>query len=324
MSEDLFTQKAHVLGPFADDHAVVAERVAIDVTNALRGAEAGLRGFRRRPLLKRLWDGITGQGQELQAAIGQDLVTVQRAALSLVREVMHEEARTQYCVNKVLVNLHAVNCDLDDLQKRTARLEGELTRQVAALRAEFYQALQAESKRLAEEIDGLRRDLNREAGVRRLTKRYRAGELTANAGEVLGSSLYMASVSLMHWDDGPVRVKAEWRAARAVVSREVSQDSPVPLEDALLEVGEAVTPAALEPTLYLAQEEAGVLGVVARLVERRLGGLSLREEDASDAIAIVQAVSDPDHQLESGLVRNTELIQVVARSLLPAPKMEEE
>lgn len=103
------------LGIDHDVHPFLAERITIDTTNALRAAQNGLRGFRRRSLLRRLWDGVRGSGQELQAAIGQDLLTVQRAAFSLVRELMNEESRTQYCVNKVLTNLHAVNRDVDEL-----------------------------------------------------------------------------------------------------------------------------------------------------------------------------------------------------------------
>lgn len=38
---------------------LLAERLAIDATNALRAADSGLRGLRGRPFLRRLWDGVT-------------------------------------------------------------------------------------------------------------------------------------------------------------------------------------------------------------------------------------------------------------------------
>ena len=147
-----------ILGTDTDAYPLLAERLAIDATNTLRGAEIGLRGFRRRPLLRRLWDGLRSSGQELQAAISQDLVTVQRATLSLVQEVMNEESRTQYCVNKVLVNLHAVNRDVDELLRQTSSLE----RKLGDIRAEFYAALSTETKRLTAEIDTIRRHIDRE------------------------------------------------------------------------------------------------------------------------------------------------------------------
>src|SRR5947209_6605773 len=70
-----------------------AETIAIDVTNALRAADSGLRGFRSRSLLRRLWHDLTGTSQELQSAISSDLVTVQRGTLKLVKEIMREETR---------------------------------------------------------------------------------------------------------------------------------------------------------------------------------------------------------------------------------------
>jgi hypothetical protein len=185
----------HVLGSDDDNYPLMAERIAIDVTNALRGAEMGLRGFRNRPLLRRLWHGVTGQGQELEAAIGHDLVTVQKATLSLIREIMEEESRTQYCVNKVLNNLHAVNRDVDDLLQRTSVLESDLNRRLERLRIELYEEMRSVSQLLAAEIASMQRRIDREATVRRLTERYRAGALTKETGELLGASLYVATIA---------------------------------------------------------------------------------------------------------------------------------
>ncbi len=95
MTGDTSSIAHDLLGTDADAYPLLAERIAIDTTNILRSAEAGLRGFRRRPLLRRLWSGLHSHGQELQAAIGQDLIAAQRATLSLVQEVMKEESRTQ-------------------------------------------------------------------------------------------------------------------------------------------------------------------------------------------------------------------------------------
>lgn len=307
----------HVLGRSADAYPLVAERVAIDATNALRGAEMGLRGFRRRPLLRRLWDGITGQGQELQAAIGQDLVTVQRATLSLVREVMDEEARTQYCVNRVLVNLHAVNRDVDDLLRRTSSLERDLEHRVAALRAELYGAIRAEAEALASQIETVKGHVDREASVRRLTERYRAGDLTAEPGEALGGALFLASIAWHYWAEPGTRVDQEWAAAAAVVRQRLGSSKPRPVSEAVLEAALGVGPGAGETALYLAESSTGVLHSIGMLTERRLAQLAVSEEHATEAVSITRALADPDRQLESGLVRDIEVVEAIAKELLP-------
>ena len=323
MSLESLSLQARVLGPFADTQPVVVEKVAIEVTNALRGAESGIRGFRRRPLLRRLWDGVTGQGQELQAAISQDLVVAQRSTLALVREVMREEARTQHCVDRVLVNLHAVNRDLDEVMKRTSHLERELDRRMIELRNEFYEALRLESEKLADQIGSVRRDLDREIRVRRLRDFYLSGDSSLEVGELLGASLYIASIAWMHWEDGESRVREETKASVAVVKQRLPTRRAQPTDELLLEVAGQVRPQALEGTLYLAGEHVGVLGVVGRLIERRMGALPVLESHAEEAVAITKSLGDPERQLEEGLMRDFELIEMMAGDLLPVPSGKE-
>jgi len=190
--ETLFRE---VTGIDPDRFPLVAERIAIDATNALRAADSGLRGLRGRLLLRRLWDGVTGRGQELEAAIGQDLMAVQRATLRIVREVMREEMRTQYCVNVVLESLHAVHDDLEAVTARAQRLEAGMRRH----RRELHEALRAESRKLAAQVEDVRREVRRDAAVRRLTERYRARDLHQGAGETLGAGMFLAAVSFQYW-----------------------------------------------------------------------------------------------------------------------------
>ena len=297
----------NVLGTDAGAYPLLAERIAIDTTNTLRGAEIGLRGFRRRPLLRRLWRGLHSHEQELQAAIGQDLIVAQRATLSLVQEVMKEESRTQYCVNKVLANLYAVNRDVDGLLRQTSSLEWKL------------ESLRTETKRLTAEIDTVRRHIDREANVRRLTERYRVGDLSIEPGEILGAALYMASVAWNYWDEPDSRYKDEWAAADAVV-RQRLDSRPHRIAEALLEAAETVSADFIEPVLYLAESATGVLRVTGMLTERRAANLPVQEKNAEEAVSIVTALSDPDKQLESLLVRDIELVKSVARELSPAAR----
>src|ERR1041384_7389117 len=154
--------------PYAGRSPFVAEQIAIDSTDALKAAARGLRGFRSRPLLRRLWDGATGEGQELQAAIGSDVVAVQAATINLVREVMSEEARTQYCVERVLLNLHDVNSDLDSVTARVTSLEA------------VVDSLKTRQRLIETKV--------------RLEALYGAGELHPGMGNVLSGALYLAHI----------------------------------------------------------------------------------------------------------------------------------
>lgn len=297
----------NVLGTDADAYPLLAERIAIDTTNTLRGAEADLRGFQRRPLLRRLWGGLRGHGQELQATIGQDLIAAQRATLSLVQEVMKEESRTQYCVNKVLANLRAVNRDVDGLSHQASSFERKL------------EGLRTETKRLTAEIETVRRHIDREANVRRLTERYRVGDLSIEPGEIIGAALYMASVAWNYLDEPGSQYKDEWTAADAVV-RQRLDSRPRRIAEALLEATETVSADFIEPVLYLAESATGAFRVTGMLMERRAANLSVQEKNAEDAVSIVTALSDPDKQLESHLVRDIELVKFVARDLSPVAR----
>ena len=304
-----------IIGADADNYPMLAERIAIDATNALRSAEIGLRGFRHRPLLRRLWDGLTGRGQELQAAIGQDLVTVQRATLDLVREVMEEESRTQYCINRVSIILRDVNREVNDLLRRTSSLERNLDQELAAFRAE----IRTEAKSLQDQINAVHRQIDKDANVRRLTEHYRAGDLTAGLGEMVGSALYLASVAWNYYteqEEPDNRFKHEWEAAYAVVRQRLGREVR-PIADALLEAVEAISLDSAESVLYLAESTTGALRCTGMLTTRRVAGLSIKEQDAEDAVAIASALYDPDEQLESGLIRDVELVKAIACELIP-------
>ena len=72
----------NVLGTDADAYPLLAERIAIDTTNTLRGAEIWPARFpASSSCCAASGVGYAASGQELQAAIGQDLIAVQRATL---------------------------------------------------------------------------------------------------------------------------------------------------------------------------------------------------------------------------------------------------
>jgi hypothetical protein len=301
----------------AQGFPLLAERLAIDVTVALRGAEAGLRALGGRMLLRRLWDQVTGEGGRLRGQVGSDLLAVQRAALDLLREILREEVRTQHCLRRVLVNLHEVNRELDAVAGGLHRMEAE----VRQLRQELFEALRLEAARLAGQIDNLRREVRRETRLRELTELYRVDQLHPGAGLTLEAGLFLAAVQAECWqsegEEERVRADAsQRRIAEALVRARVSS-RPLPLEQAMLETAEAAAPELREPLIYLGQGRGPHLAVLGALLERRLAGLANGEVNASDTVAVVRATGDRAGRLQSRLVRPVELALAIAHELAP-------
>jgi hypothetical protein len=305
----------------AQGFPLLAERLAIDVTVALRGAEAGLRALGGRMLLRRLWDQVTGEGGRLRGQVGSDLLAVQRAALDLLREILREEMRTQHCLRRVLVNLHEVNRELDAVAGGLHRVEGE----VRQLRQELFEALRLEAARLAGQIDHLRREVRRETRLRELTELYRVDQLHPGAGPTLEAGLFLAAVQAECWQsegEGEGEEERAWadasqrRIAEALVRARVSS-RPLPLEQAMLETAEAAAPELREPLVYLGQGRGPHLAVLGALLERRLAGLANGEVNASDTVAVVRATGDGAGRLQSRLVRPVELALAIAHELAP-------
>jgi hypothetical protein len=286
-------------GVAVDGFPLLAERLAIDATSALRAGELGLRGLRGRSLLRRLWEGASGRVDARSFALTEDVLTVQRATVAIVREVVREGERTQYCMHRVLVNLHGLNRDLDEVAARQTGLE---------------HTLRAETARLARQLHDVQRQLDREAGVRRLTERYRAGDLYQGADETLRAALWLAAVRQTCWGAEPSRQRDELGVALAVVRQRLSP-RPIPLEEALLGTVEGSAASLSEVLRYLGQDRGPHLAVVTALAERRLARLPSSEASAAEAIAIARATRDPDGALESRIVRPVELAEALAAEL---------
>lgn len=305
-----------MIGNSAEVSPFVVEKVAIDATNALRSAEVGLRALRARPLLRRLWEIGRGTEQERAAALGADLLVAQRATLTFVEAVMAEETRTSYCLNRVLVNLHAVNRDVDELSARTARLEGFLTQTLPSLREEVRQLIARESQRLAGEIEAVRHLVQREAAVRRLNDLYLGGRLYPGVGETIGGSLYLVGIACYFTDDPVSLQQKEWAAALAVVRQRLC-DVPVYLPDLALQDIASTEQNALETVAYLTSGGAGPhVYILNALAQRRIAGVSVDERAASEALAVAKKLHDPDRLLGNLLTRQWKLAEQVAKELL--------
>ena len=288
----------------------IEEQMAIESSNALRGAEIGLRGLRARPVLRRLWEGITGEGQERHAAIGQDLVVAQRATLSVVKTVMGEAIRTKTCVIRVLHNLHQVNEDVDELQELVPQIDARVT----ALRQELL----AETKRLATDIENVKQLAvyltRREAEVRRLSERYRANALHAGTGELLGATLFLAQ-HVRHFQSEPELVRAERSTAIAIIEDRLGK-GVAPLAELVAQAVEGVSADARERSALVASAGEGPATSAIRMIfERELAGVRVDRRDIDDAVEIARRLHDPDGRLSANLLRPRELVEILADEL---------
>lgn len=136
--------------------------------------------------------------------------------------------------------------------------------------------------------------------------------------------MYLASIAWQYWAEPGQRVAEEWTAAVAVVRQRVGSSPPRPVAEAVLDTATSISGESAETVLYLAEPAAGVLRAIGMLTERRLAELPMKEEHAADAVLITRALADPDRQLEPGLVRDVEIVEAIARELLPLTPTEEE
>lgn len=293
---------------------VVAERLAIDVTDALRAADAGARAFTGRPFARRMWASLTGEtGRRRAGALG-DLLAAQRAALEIARDLMRAEARTAYCVHRVLVNLHQVNRDLDALADEVQEDIDAAFLEIEDVRRTLLAASRAESARLDRRLATLQSALARESQVRRLAESYRAGALYRGLDAMLGAGMFMASVGQLFWGAGEPRRQAELAVALAMVKSRLPA-RPMPTEEALLATVSEASPDACASIVYASEGRGPCLAVVAGLAERRLAGLPVAQLNAADAVAIARATHRAEGVLARGLVRPVELATALASEL---------
>ncbi len=285
----------------------IEEQVAIEATNGLRGAEIGLRGFRSRLLLRRIWENITGEGQERIAAWGYDLAVVQKATLSIVNKVMAESSRTKKCMVRVLNNLHQVNADLDELQKEVPRINAMIT----AVREELL----AECNKIALDAELALYLTRREAMVRILRDRYQANALHQGTGELVGAAMYLAQ-HVRYFSSEPVdQASNEKSTALAIINRRLG-NQPIPLTELVYEALISVEQPSLEAVAMVTGGSQGPLGrVLSPLMERRLAGLMVDRRDINEAITVVRQLRDPDHRLEALLLYPREFVEILADEL---------
>ncbi len=247
----------------SDQYPFLIEQIAIEATSGLRSAEIGLRAFRSRGLLSRLWEGLSSIGQERLTAVGSDLAAVQKATIGLVQAIMSEEVRTQYCIARVLENLSNVNRDLDALEVRMSRAE-------VSLYKELHESLKTETKFLHQRIDSVDRKLQRRDMIRHIQNQYLAGRFHRELGVVLSSALYIAHIGRICVSESPETQRAEWKSACDVIPQRLS-NGPMPLSRLVLKIVEEVTDSFVEAvTFVFAPTQGPVSKVVHAGVQRRL------------------------------------------------------
>ncbi len=285
-----------------ESNPLAAWSLAVDLTDSLRSAEAGLRGLRNRSFLARLWDEITGRGPKAWCAAGQDLLTHQKAVLQVVDRLTHEQLRSQHCLKKVLGNLLGVNRELD----RLGAVDRELQQRLEALESSVQARLESlEGRVLRGEI------------FDQLKEGFRAGRFFAGAGPVLGGALFVASVEWLVAEAAPDEAERRLCSARSVV-QDVLGRRPLSTEKAFLDLASAVGPEELNRVAYLVEVPRGPFSMVAyRLLERRAARLPLGPEDAGKALTLARAIHDPGEALAPHLILPSRMAEELASELGP-------
>lgn len=292
---------------------IIVEQLAIEATNSLRGAEVGIRALRSRPLLRRVWDGVTGKGAELHAAVDADLLTVQRNTLGLVREVMTEHVRTRYCVSVVMNNLSALNATTGMIVEKVLAVEDEAGRRIREVELALREEVRELAQGTAREISRLDQRIDREGGMRRASELYAAGELYSGAGKLLASALYLAQVDRMCASDPATLRSAERNTALAKVR--ASLDGRARRLDVLLfEVAQGIDTAYLEPAAFLFESVHGPLADPLRaLAERRMAQLPSDMQHAQDALTIASRLRDSGGMLRRNILTESEFAERLAK-----------
>jgi len=286
-----------VLGFDAARDPFIAECVAVDVTSALRGAEVGLRALRQRALMRRLWESVTGSGNARIAAVGSDLIAVQRATLHVLWDIVGNEMRTWACLERVLQNLHAVNLDLDMVTKQTEEL-----------RIAIGQA-QASISELEVRVSRLQEGLDREASLRRARDQYAAGMLHSGFGPLLRAALYVAYVNA-HFSRGDEAICAEeTRTAFGVVESSLSSEPRLVTVLATEEMARTEADS-VESLVYITTRQSGPLcSVLSNGGKRHLAQLAITDESVRDAIALASVLEDPQDFLGRHVQRPITLVK---------------
>jgi hypothetical protein len=299
------------LGFPTQDHPYLFDRVAIEATNTLRSAEVGIRAYRGRGFFRRLIEGLTGDGQEREATIFDQLRRANEASLKIVKILMAEEIRTQTCVQRVTDNLLLVNRDLDLLTARTGFLEQSLRGQ----RDELVAMIRDETRALGEQIRGLQVELRRHKVAGWLQTRFQHQDLYPGTGPLMAGSLYLAGVAWLH--QGTPDLGEELRNAVLVVRASLAQEA-LSTEESILKATLEIRAEMLEPMDFIAGSAEGpLMQVLGRMIQRRRVNLPVNEGAVREELAIVRQLADPDARLEREFMQPTKFMELAAQDLGP-------
>ncbi len=274
--------------PFLKEYPVIEEKLAVDLSQGVRAAEKGLLAFRARPLLTRLWEGLTGKGQERIATIGGDLLRVQKATIDLLGILMQEQGRTQYCIERVVGNLIGVNSDLDCLQKAHEASIIEFNQKLDTIRKELYSEIRRTADELIKQVGRLDFRIEREARIRRNRDLFVAGEIYPNMPPLLRAALFLAQNIIEFSTETKERQLEEWQAIKAFVKTTLP-GSVAPYFQQLMTASKATKEDSLEVLEYFCSNvDSPNLMILSKMFERLSAKISLSEDDGKEIYKMVK------------------------------------
>ncbi len=267
----------------------VAEAIAIDIANSLSGAEIGIRGFRNRNFLIRMWDGLTGESDEYIAEIAADSLVAQKAMVEYLKITTTSDIHTQKCLTKVTRNLLKVINDVQLLDIKITAVKQKLESDINALRSE-----------LGNKINSIDFTAQRNRELRQMTAQYKAMSLYEGMDNILRSALYIAQVSNLYWGGTSDNIiKKEIDYAKNVVKATLI-NTPEAIGDLLINSLENSANKLLPVIVYItSQNNSSLLKTYNLLFSRKYAGLPTNLNNIKECLTIAEAVAD-DNFLQQG------------------------
>lgn len=267
-----------------ENYPFVTEAIAIDISNSLTGAEIGIRGFRNRKFLSRLWDGIIGKNNEYIAQFSSDLLLSQKAKIEYLKMLADSEVHSQKCLIKVSKNLLKSIEDIKALDDKINESKMILSSRITSLH-----------ESLTHKIEMLDFRVQREQELRRLTAKYKSGVLYKDFDPIINSALYISQVTSLYWGESMPILEKEIQFALNTVNENSSFSNPDSISNIISKIAINTKKEHLPLLVYITSSlNSSILKVLNSTFSKLYSGIEINNERLKEDFLIAEALSDDD------------------------------
>lgn len=277
-----FKMRTHHSG--LKDYPFITEAIAIDVSNSLTGAEIGIRGFRNRGFLSKLWDGIIGKNNEYISQFSSDLLISQKAKIEYLKILAESEVHTQRCLIKVSRNLLKSIEDIQIVDNKINETRVEINARVTRLQ-----------NSLTNKLEMLDFKVQREQELRRLTAKYKSGILYQDIAPLINAALYIAQIRSLFWGESQKVLDKEIQFARNIIKENPSFSNAESLSDIIFNSVSSTKEKHIPMLLYItSRSNSSILKVLNLSFSKVYSGIEINREKLKEDFVIAEALSDDD------------------------------